>query len=76
MKNINYVFKSFSKINFGLKVFNKRKDEYHNINSIFIELDFHDILTFSPSKKFEFICNNKLVPANNTVSTAYHALNN
>jgi len=77
MKNINYVFKSFSKINFGLKVLNKRKDGYHNINSIFIELDFHDILTFSPSKKFEFICNNKLVPDdNNTVCAAYHALNN
>ena len=76
MKNINYDFKSFSKINFGLKVLNKRKDGYHNINSIFIELDFHDVLRFSPSKNFEFICDDKSIPLDNTntVHAAYQAL--
>ena len=66
MKNISNDFKSFSKINFGLKVLNKRKDGYHNINSIFVELDFHDVLTFSPSKKFELICDNQSIPTDNT----------
>ena len=36
--------KSFSKINIGLKIFNKRVDGYHNIHTIFQELDFHDII--------------------------------
>ena len=34
--------KSFSKINIGLKVFNRRQDGYHNIHTVFQEIDFHD----------------------------------
>ena len=34
--------KSFSKINIGLKIFNKRADGYHNIHTVFQEIDFHD----------------------------------
>ena len=34
--------KSFSKINIGLKIFNKRPDGYHNIHTVFQEIDFHD----------------------------------
>ena len=34
--------KSFAKINLGLKVLNKRSDDFHNINSIFIQIDLHD----------------------------------
>ena len=36
--------KSFSKINIGLKIFNRRTDGYHNIHTIFQELDFHDTI--------------------------------
>ena len=36
------LLKSFSKINIGLKIFNKRADGYHNIHTIFQEIDFHD----------------------------------
>jgi len=36
------LLKSFSKINIGLKIFNKRPDGYHNIHTIFQEIDFHD----------------------------------
>ena len=36
------ILKSFSKINIGLKIFNKRVDGYHNIHTIFQEIDFHD----------------------------------
>ena len=36
------LLKSFSKINIGLKVFNRRPDGYHNIHTIFQEIDFHD----------------------------------
>jgi len=36
------ILKSFSKINVGLKIFNRRADGYHNIHTIFQEIDFHD----------------------------------
>lgn len=36
------LLKSFSKVNIGLKIFNKREDGYHNIHTVFQEIDFHD----------------------------------
>ena len=76
MNTICYDFKSFSKINFGLRVLNKRSDDFHNIESIFIELNFHDILTFSPAPIFELTCNDSSIPINqkNTISQSYHKL--
>ena len=44
--------KSFAKVNLGLSILNQRDDSYHNINTIFIELDFHDTIDFVPSDKF------------------------
>jgi len=38
------LLKSFSKINIGLKVFNRRPDGYHNIHTVFQEIDFHDTI--------------------------------
>ena len=38
------LLKSFSKINIGLKIFNRRADGYHNIHTIFQEIDFHDTI--------------------------------
>ena len=38
------LLKSFSKINIGLKIFNKRTDGYHNIHTVFQEIDFHDTI--------------------------------
>ena len=42
--------KSKSKVNIGLRIINKRKDGFHNIHTIFQELDFHDTLTISKSR--------------------------
>ena len=36
------LLKSFSKVNIGLKVLNRRSDGYHNIHTVFQEIDFHD----------------------------------
>ena len=36
---------SFSKVNIGLKILDKRNDGYHNINTIFQELEFGDYVT-------------------------------
>jgi len=42
-------FISNAKINLGLKILNKRPDKYHNIHSLFIEVNLSDELTFSPN---------------------------
>ncbi|MBI64684.1 MAG: 4-(cytidine 5'-diphospho)-2-C-methyl-D-erythritol kinase [Candidatus Marinimicrobia bacterium] len=44
--------KSFAKINLGLKIINQREDGYHNIKSIFIQINLNDNLHFLPSEKF------------------------
>ena len=36
---------SFSKVNIGLRILEKRNDGYHNINTIFKELQFGDLIT-------------------------------
>ena len=73
-----YAFKSYSKINLGLKVLSERKDGFHNIESIFVELDFHDLITFKPSNYFQLTCNNDSVPIDmqNTISQSYQFLKN
>ena len=45
MKIIN--INSYAKVNVGLKILNKRPDGYHNISTIFQEIDLHDKLTIS-----------------------------
>ena len=45
-------FFSNAKINLGLKVINKRKDGYHNLHSLFVEVDLADELVFSPADEF------------------------
>ena len=75
---ISKQIKSYAKLNLGLKILNTRSDNYHNIKSVFIEIDLHDTLEFIPSKKFSIECNNANVPIdkNNTIYKVYHALNN
>ena len=70
-------FESYSKINLGLKVLNKRSDGFHNINSIFIQTDFSDRLFFKKSNFFQLSCDNSKVPIDrtNTIAKAYQILN-
>ena len=51
----SFSIKSPAKVNLGLKILNKRPDNFHNILSIFIELDLYDILDFIPSKSFSIV---------------------
>ena len=73
----NYKVKSFAKINLGLQILDKRLDNFHNINSVFIRISLHDILEFIPSRKFNLECNNQNVPITNenTIYKAYNILN-
>ena len=79
MTQLKYL--AFAKINLGLKVLNKRLDGYHNIYSIFIELNFFDEVHFSPSSKFSLKIdgpNKSNIPIDQTnlVSIAYNLIKN
>ena len=69
-------FKSYSKINLGLNILNKRSDNFHNIQSLFIELDFSDYISFIPNDKFDLkiIGNNKIDPKKNTIIDAINEI--
>ena len=62
--------KSPCKINLGLKILNQREDGYHNILSIFIELNLYDILKFYPEKELSIKFNNAKIPKYNSVKNA------
>ena len=47
MKPIN--INSYAKVNIGLKILNKRSDGYHNISTVFQEIDLFDTITISKS---------------------------
>ena len=47
MKSIN--INSYAKVNIGLKILNKRSDGYHNISTVFQEIDLFDTITLSKS---------------------------
>ncbi len=51
---LNLKILSPAKINLGLKVLQKREDGYHEISSIFLHLQWGDILTFQTLSKEEF----------------------
>ena len=69
-------YKSHAKINLGLSVINKREDGYHNIDSLFIEMDLHDTISFTPSHTFSLTTNFSDLPIDesNLVTKAYNLL--
>ncbi len=60
----------------GLRVLSKRSDNYHNIASTFVELEFHDTLTFESQNTYSLSCNIPEVPTDdsNLISKAYSEL--
>lgn len=50
--------KAPAKINIGLNILEKRKDDFHNLSTLFYPIvDLYDVLTFELSDKFVFTCN-------------------
>ena len=47
-------YKSYAKVNIGLQILSKRSDGYHNINTLFQEIDLYDTIKI---KKIEQGCN-------------------
>ena len=56
---------SYAKINLGLHVLNERADGFHNITTIFQELNFCDQITIEESKKMSFDTNVDWLDRNN-----------
>ena len=70
-----HLFLSNAKINFGLKVLNKRLDNYHNIKSYFIEISLNDELSFIKSDRFHLSIEGlDLSGDNNLIEKAYNLL--
>ena len=69
-------YQSNCKINLGLKILNKCEDGFHNLVSIFSELDLYDTIVFEKSENFQFSSNKKsleIIPEN-TITKAYQLL--
>ncbi|MBL7151397.1 MAG: 4-(cytidine 5'-diphospho)-2-C-methyl-D-erythritol kinase [Candidatus Omnitrophica bacterium] len=62
------VLDSYAKLNLYLAVLNKRRDNYHNIETLFERIDLCDkiILTTRRDRKIRVICSDPLVPKGNT----------
>jgi 4-diphosphocytidyl-2-C-methyl-D-erythritol kinase len=66
-------FKAPAKINLFLELKNKRKDGYHNLETIMQTVDLYDELTFESTDKGIFLeCNDKALPTN-TSNLVYKA---
>ena len=72
-------YKSFAKLNLCLHILDRRKDGYHNLESIFCPIDFYDMLSFQKnnSSKVNFKTNsNQIDTTHNLVTKAYDVISN
>ena len=66
-----------AKINLGLNILNKRKDGFHNLETIFFPIPIKDVLEIIPSAKFEFTTSGNIIdvkPEENICVKAYQLL--
>ena len=71
--------KARAKVNLNLEVLEKRKDNYHNIQSVFQKINLYDELYIKKTKtgKIEIDTNiNELPNEENIISKAYKVLKN
>ena len=67
--------KSTAKINIGLHVHNKRKDGFHNISTIFQEINFFDVINITEAKNFSCKTNIKQIKEEDNFATkAFHLI--
>jgi 4-diphosphocytidyl-2-C-methyl-D-erythritol kinase len=65
------------KINLGLSVLSKRADGYHNLETCFYPLPWHDVLEVIPAETFSFTSTGNVVegkPEDNLCVRAYRLL--
>ena len=54
MTFLPFSIEAHTKVNLALRITGKRPDGYHNLDTVFQELDWGDILHFEPSSEFSF----------------------
>ena len=69
-------YTSHAKINLGLQVFNKREDGYHNLYSLFVEIDLADELSFREASELKLDIEGADLPLdkNNLIIKAYRLI--
>lgn len=62
------ILNSFAKLNLYLAVLNRRKDNFHNIETVFEKIDLSDkiIITARRDKRIKIICSDPCVPKDNS----------
>ena len=65
--------RSYAKINLFLKILSKRKDGFHNIESLMTPINLFDLLKVKKSRQFRIRCNDKNIPVdeNNIISKTF-----
>lgn len=58
--------RSFAKINWMLRVLERRADGFHSLETIFQTISLHDLITFTRSERLELTCDDEAVPADET----------
>ena len=69
-------YTSHAKINLGLQVLNKREDGYHNLHSLFMEIDLADELSFKEASGLKLGIEGADLPLdeNNLITKAYRLI--
>jgi 4-diphosphocytidyl-2-C-methyl-D-erythritol kinase len=69
-------YTSHAKINLGLQVLNKREDGYHNLHSLFLEIDLADELSFREASELKLGIEGADLPLdeNNLITKAYRLI--
>ncbi|MCD6440270.1 MAG: 4-(cytidine 5'-diphospho)-2-C-methyl-D-erythritol kinase [Candidatus Marinimicrobia bacterium] len=73
MDRTSHIIRSNAKINLCLRITGKLSNGYHTLSTIFQEIDLHDIITFTPSRRYILSCSDPKVPCDgrNLCSKAY-----
>ena len=73
---MRFQLEAFAKVNLSLRVLGKRRDGFHELDTLFQSVDLSDTLTFEESGTFEFGCDDPEVPSGeeNLVVRAARAL--
>ncbi|HYF50658.1 MAG TPA: 4-(cytidine 5'-diphospho)-2-C-methyl-D-erythritol kinase, partial [Planctomycetota bacterium] len=58
--------RAYAKINWDLHILGRRADGFHELDSIFVNVDFYDVLTFSPAADFQLTCSDPTLPCDET----------
>ncbi len=59
---MNRTYKSYAKLNLGLRIINKREDGFHELSTIFQTINLHDLLRFEKAESLEVSADRSDIP--------------